>query len=130
MPLFKSKEKKSILIVEDDALLAQVLMDKFGREEFLPANVVNGLEVQAKAVELKPAIILLDLILPGLDGFEVLKLLRADDKTKNIPVVVISNLGEESDVKLAKSLGAEDYFVKANVSLEKLLQKVKNIIKG
>lgn len=129
MPLFKSKEKKTILIVEDDALLAQVLMDKFGREEFVPVNVVNGLDVQAKAVELKPAIILLDLILPGLDGFGVLKLLRANDKTKKIPVVVISNLGEESDVRSAKALGAEDYFIKANISMEKLLQNVRKIAK-
>ncbi len=129
MALFKSKEKKTILIVEDDALLAQVLMDKFGREEFIPVNVVNGLDVQAKAAELKPAIILLDLILPGIDGFEVLKLLRADDKTKKIPVVVISNLGEESDVRSAKALGAEDYFIKANISMEKLMQNVRKIAK-
>lgn len=117
------------MIVEDDALLAQVLMDKFGKEDFLAVNVVNGLEVQAKAVEFKPAIILLDLILPGLDGFEVLKLLRADNKTKNIPVVVISNLGEESDVRSAKALGADDYFIKANISLDKLLQNVRKIAK-
>lgn len=103
-------------------------MDKFGREDFEVVNVVNGAEVQGKAIEFKPAIILLDLILPGLDGFEVLKLLRADDKTKNIPVVVISNLGEESDVRSAKSLGAEDYFIKANISMDKLMQNVKKII--
>ncbi len=130
MALFKSKNKKTILIVEDNVLLAQVLMDKFGRAEFAPVNVVNGLEVQAKATALKPAIILLDLILPGLDGFGVLKLLKANEQTKNIPVVVISNLGEESDVRSAKALGAEDYFVKANISMEKLLQNVKKIIKS
>ncbi len=130
MPLFgfKQKNKKKVLIVEDDALLAQVLLDKFGREEFETMNVVNGLDVQAKTTQFKPAIILLDLILPGLDGFEVLKLLKADELTKNIPVVVISNLGEESDVRSAKALGAEDYFIKANISLDKLLEKVKKII--
>lgn len=130
MPLFKSKDKKRVLIVEDDTLLAQVMMDKFEKEDFLVNNVVNGLEVQAKAVAFKPDIILLDLILPGLDGFEVLKLLRADGKTKNVPVVVISNLGEESDVRSAKALGVEDYFIKANISLEKLFKNIKKIIKG
>ena len=130
MPLFKfkSKDKKRVLIVEDDALLAQVLMDKFGREEFEAINVVNGLDVESKALQFKPAIILLDLILPGLDGFEVLKLLKRNDQTKNIPVVVISNLGEESDVRSAKALGAEDYFIKANISMAKLMENVKKII--
>ena len=130
MPLFKfkSKDKKRVLIVEDDALLAQVLMDKFGREEFEAINVVNGLDVESKALQFKPVIILLDLILPGLDGFEVLKLLKRNDQTKNIPVVVISNLGEESDVRSAKALGAEDYFIKANISMAKLMENVKKII--
>ena len=127
MPLFKQKDKKRVLIVEDDALLAQVLMDKFKKEEFAAINVVNGLDVKGKTLQFKPAIILLDLILPGLDGFEVLKLLKDNEQTKNIPVVVISNLGGESDVRSAKSLGAEDYFIKANISLEDLLQKVRKI---
>lgn len=116
------------MVVEDDALLAQVLMDKLSREEFATINVVNGLEVKGKALQFKPAIILLDLILPGLDGFEVLKLLKGNEQTKHIPVVVISNLGEESDVRSAKSLGAEDYFIKANISLDKLLENIRKII--
>lgn len=128
MALFKAKDKKRVLIVEDDALLAQVLMDKFGKGEFAVLNVTNGLEVQNQARRFKPSIILLDLILPGLDGFEVLKLLKANSETKDIPVIVISNLGEESDVRSAKSLGAEDYFIKANISMEKLMQNVKKII--
>lgn len=127
MPLFKQKDKKRVLIVEDDALLAQVLMDKFKKEEFAVINVTNGLDVKGKVLQFKPAIILLDLILPGLDGFEVLKLLKDNEQTKNIPVVVISNLGSESDVRSAKSLGADDYFIKANISLEDLLQKVRKI---
>lgn len=130
MLLSKSKNKKRALVVEDDLLLARVLMDKLEKEKYITTNVVNGLEVQAKAIEFKPEIILLDLILPGMGGFEVLKLLKKDEKTKHIPVLVISNLGEESDVKMAKDLGAEDYFVKANISMEKLLQNIKKIIKG
>jgi|SRR3989344_5132898 len=130
MPVSKAKDKKRVLVVEDDILLAQVLMDKLGKEGFSATNVVNGLEVQAKTEEIKPAIILLDLILPGLDGFEALKLLKAGEQTKDIPVVVISNLGEESDVRSAKAVGAEEYFIKANISLDKLLQNIKKIIKG
>ena len=129
MLLSKSKNKKRVLVVEDDLLLARVLMDKLEKEECITMNVVNGLEVQAKAIEFKPEIILLDLILPGMGGFEVLKLLKKDEKTKHIPVVVISNLGEESDVKTAKDLGAEDYFVKANISMEKLLQNIKKLLR-
>lgn len=129
MSLFKRKDtQKRVLIVEDDALLAQVLKDKFSGEEFSVLNVVNGLDVKGKVLQFKPAIILLDLILPGLDGFEVLKQLKENEQTRNIPVIVISNLGEESDVRSAKSLGADDYFIKANISMDQLLQSVKKII--
>lgn len=124
MPLFRQKEKKRVLIVEDDALLAKVLVDKFSSSGFEVSNVMNGLEVQKEAERFEPAVILLDLILPGLDGFGVLKLLKATDTTKKIPVVIISNLGEESDIRSARALGAVDYFIKANMSMEKLMQYI------
>lgn len=124
-----SENEKKVLIVEDDALLAQVLANSFNEEKFGVLNVSNGLEVVEQAKKFEPAAILLDLILPGLDGFAVLKQLKDDEKTKNIPVVIISNLTEAADIKSALALGAVEYFIKANTQLEKIVGFVKKIIK-
>lgn len=122
------KKKKKILVVEDDALLAKALMANVEVEGFDALNVVNGTMVLDEAKRYQPNIILLDLMLPGIDGFEVLRQLKADDKTRNIPVFVISNLGSQSDIKSAKVLGAEEYFIKANSEIEKIIEKVKKKI--
>lgn len=116
-------------MVEDDALLAQVLVGVLNSNDFAVLNVINGLEVLESAKKFEPAIILLDLVLPGLDGFAVLDQLKADAKTKNIPVAVVSNLGDVGDVKSAKALGAEEYFIKANTQLQKIVDFIKKRIK-
>lgn len=115
-----------MLIVEDDALLAKVLIEKFAGAGFEVSNVMNGLEAQKEAERFKPSVILLDLILPGLDGFGVLKLLKSTPASKNFPVVIMSNIGEESDVRSTLALGAVDYFIKSNMSIEKLLNSIKS----
>lgn len=98
-------------MVEDDAMVANVLIDRLGAEGFNALNIANGLEVIEGIKKYNPHIILLDLILPGLDGFEVLKQLKSDDKIKQIPVFVISNLDSSPDVRAVKALGAEEYFI-------------------
>lgn len=129
-----SKPKKDkvgkVLIVEDDALLSKVLSQGFLTENFEVATVANGLEVAEAVKNFSPQIIMLDLILPGLDGFAVLKQLKSDDKTKNIPVVVISNLEEAGDVKSTRALGAEQYFVKANTEMKAIIGYAKTRIKA
>lgn len=125
----RKKEKEvRVLLVEDDALLAKVLAQRLAREHFSVKVVGNGLEVMATASTFLPTVILLDLILPGMDGFAVLKQLKANPMTKEIPVVVISNLSEVSDVKSAKVLGAVEYFIKANTQLETIVAFVKKIL--
>ncbi len=109
-------------------MLAQVLLDAFANTEIDGMNVANGLEVMETTKKFAPHAILLDLILPGLDGFAVLEQLKADDKTKNIPVVVISNLGDLGDVKSCLALGAEEYFIKANTQVKKIVDFVKKRI--
>ncbi len=74
-------------------------------------------------------IILLDLILPNYDGFEILKKIRSIEKLKNIPVIVFSNLSEEKDVKKSKELGATDFMVKSNFTLDELIQRINSILK-
>ncbi|NCN07572.1 response regulator [Candidatus Falkowbacteria bacterium] len=124
-----SVKNKKILLVEDDALLAKALMDLLIREDFDVANANNGLQVYDLASKFQPHLILLDLILPGLDGFEVLRQLKDDDKLKTVPVFIISNLDSISEVKSAKALGAEDYFIKANTDMFKIIKAVKARVK-
>jgi len=128
----KKKDKKiikKVLIVEDDSLLAKVLSESFLAEKFDVTNVDNGLNVADAVKSFAPDIILLDLIIPGLDGFAVLKQLKADTKTEKIPVVVLSNLGDAGDIKSTKALGAEEYFIKANTEMDKIVKYVKNKLK-
>lgn len=128
--IFGKKEKiKKILIVEDDAMLSKVLAESLKEDKTEIIVVENGLNVVDEARHFLPDIILLDLIIPGIDGFAVLKELKEETKTKNIPVVVVSNLSQESDVKAVKALGALKYFIKANSTMSDIIQYVKNIIK-
>ena len=125
----KKKANKKVLIVEDDALLLKVLSSSLLSDGFEVATVENGLEVMASVKKFVPNIILLDLIIPGIDGFEVLKQLKEDASTKNIPVVIMSNLGSEADVKATKALGADEYFIKSNTELEKITNFIKAKLK-
>lgn len=120
------KRGKKVLIVEDDALLSKVLAEAFLADKFQVAIADNGLEVESAVRKFTPDIILLDLILPGVDGFAVLKRLKEDAKTKDIPVAVLSNLSDEGDVKSTKALGADEYFIKSNTAMEKIVKYVKN----
>jgi len=125
----KKKVNKKVLIVEDDSLLLKVVSTTFLSEKFEVATVENGLEVLDTAKKFLPDIILLDLIIPGIDGFAVLKQLKNDSVTKNIPVVIMSNLGTAGDVKSTKALGADEYFIKANTEIEKIVNYVKDKLK-
>jgi DNA-binding response OmpR family regulator len=130
--MFGIKKKipgKKILIVEDDALLSKVLSEDFLEEKFQVMVADNGLQVMETVKRFSPDIILLDLVLPGLDGFAVLKQLKTDTKTEKIPVAVISNLGDAGDIKSTKALGADEYFIKANTEMEKIVKYVKNKLK-
>ena len=120
--MFGKKKKKKVLIIEDDALLARVMAEGFNESGFETLNAVDGFSVMDSAKKFIPNVIILDLILPGIDGFEVLKQLKNDNKTENIPVIVTSNLDSVPDIKSAKALGAEEYFIKANVQLEKIIE--------
>lgn len=125
----KKKPAKKVMIVEDDALLAKALAESFITEKFEVTIVGNGLEVPDVIKKFFPDIILLDLILPGIDGFSVLRQLKEEPKTKNIPVAILSNLGEAGDVKSTKALGADEYFIKANTEIAKIIKYVKDKLK-
>lgn len=131
MPLFGKKKipSKKVLIVEDDSLLLKVLSERFMKDDFNVATVENGLEVMDAVKRFGPDIIMLDLIIPGIDGFAVLKQLKVDTQTRRIPVAVLSNLEEVGDVKSVKALGAEEYFIKANTEMKQIVDYVKKRLK-
>lgn len=111
--------------MEDEQILGDVLKEKLEQEKFTVELAVDG-EIALERVEpLAPDLIILDLILPKKDGFEVLKELKANPKLKTIPVVVLSNLGQDEEIKRALSLGAADYMVKAQHPINEVIEKVK-----
>ncbi len=119
----------SILIVEDDRHLQKILSDLLKEKGYSVLNAFDGEEALNILVSHTPHLILLDLILPKKDGFEVLKTIKDNYKTKNIPVIVLTNLEGSADIEKALELGAETYLVKANYKLEEILDKIKKVIK-
>lgn len=119
----------NVLIIEDDDFLRSLAVTKLEKEGFSVFMAANGQDGLAQVTATNPSLIILDLMLPVMSGFEVLKTLKASDATKNIKVIVFSNLGEESDIKTCLDLGANDYLVKANFTLDELVEKIKDLLK-
>lgn len=117
-----------VLLVEDDSFLRDLISQKMKKEGFQVIEAVDGDESLRKAAAENPHIILLDLILPGVDGFEVLKKLRAEPVTSKVPVIVLSNLGQKDDVEKGIRMGAADYLVKAHNTPGEIIDKIKTIL--
>lgn len=120
--------KKIILLAEDDKFISRAYKDGLERAGFKVITAFDGLEAIKKAKQVKPDIILLDVIMPRLDGFEVLKRIKVDDELKDIPVLIISNLGQEADIEKGKELGAVDYLIKSNWSMEEVIKKINKFL--
>lgn len=126
----KKSSKINILLVEDDSFLAGMYVAKLNLEDFnvhLASDGEKGLKI---AKEENPDIILLDIILPKMSGFDVLKSLKEDEKTKDIPVVLLTNLGQRDDVKKGLDLGATDYLIKAHFMPSEVVEKIKKLVNG
>lgn len=117
-------KKPKILMIEDDRFLRKIYRDKLTREGFEFIEATNGVEGTNKIITELPDLILLDLMLPRKNGFDVLIDMKRNEKTKDIPVIIISNLGQESDVKRGLDLGANDYLIKTEVSISDVVNKV------
>jgi two-component system, OmpR family, response regulator VicR len=120
---------KKILFIEDEPTLQKELEEILNQENFQILSSFDGTQGLEMAKKEKPDLILLDLILPKKDGFEVLKELKADDKLKGIPVIILSNLEGTGDVEKALELGATTYLVKANYELNDVIAKIKEFLK-
>lgn len=115
---------KKILIVEDDEFLRSLAAKRLTKDGFKVEDAVDG-DAALKAIESSEFdLILLDLLLPGTDGFAVLEKGRALPNGKKVPIIVFSNLGEKSDIERAKKLGANDFLVKANFTLDDIVAKI------
>lgn len=116
-----------VLTVEDDLFLKELLAGKLSGGEFDVSYASNGEEALELANSFMPDIILLDILLPGMSGYEILEKLKADENTASIPVVILSNFGQPEDIEKGKSLGAADFLVKANNTLDAIVEKIREI---
>ena len=117
-----------ILVIEDDKFLRELIIQKLLKEGYTTAVAVDGEEGVKKIKEEKPDLVLLDIILPGIDGFEVLKKAKEDGEIKDVPIVILSNLGQQDDIDKGVQLGAKDYLIKAEFTPGEIVQKVKDIL--
>lgn len=120
----------SVLVVEDDKFLRDLIVQKLRREGFPVIEAITGNDALRFAKESKPAVVLLDLILPGLDGFEILKRMKEDESTATIPVIILSNLGQREDVERGLRLGAVDFMIKAHFTPGEIVAKIKTTLGG
>jgi len=120
---------KNILIVEDDEFLRGLINKKLASEGFGVISAIDGEDGIKKAKEDKPDLVLLDLVLPNIDGFEVLSKIREDASISKTPVIILSNLGQKEDIDKGMKFGATDYIIKAQFTPEEIVERVKNILK-
>lgn len=120
---------KKILLAEDDRFMRRAAEATLRHHGFTVITAPDGEEALRLAQCEVPDLVLLDLIMPKLHGFEVLKALKSDPATSQIPVIVFSNLGQESDSRMAHELGALDYWVKSNLGLEDLAGRLELLLK-
>lgn len=123
-------QKKTVLIVEDDSFLSDMYQTKFsvsGYNVLLAQNGMQCLELLRNNTS-APDIALLDVVMPKMDGLELLELLKKDDRTKNIPIILLTNLGQDKDVKKGMEMGADMYLIKAHYTPSQVVEKVEEIL--
>ena len=119
---------KKILLIEDDKFLRELMSKKLVNMEYDVVSAVDGESGLAMIKETKPDAVLLDLILPGINGFEVLERAKKDPEIANIPVIILSNLGQKEDIERGLGLGAVDFMVKAHFTPQEIVNKLKAIL--
>ena len=123
-----NNHKSKILLVEDDAMIVEMYKNRLEEEDFEVLTTDKGSEVLEIAIKEKPNIILLDVILPELDGFSVLQMLKNNNQTKDIPVMMLTNLGQEGDQNKGMNLGAVQYFIKSQHTPSDVLVEIRKIL--
>jgi DNA-binding response OmpR family regulator len=119
---------KKILIIEDEELLYNLLERKLNEEGYQASVAKDGAEGMKMIKEIKPDLVLLDIVMPNKNGFEVMDEMQADEKLKHIPIIVISNSGQPVEIDKAKELGAKDWLIKTEFDPQEVIEKVKKQI--
>lgn len=117
-----------VLLVEDDIFLSSLLKARFNNEGYTVLYAADGEAALEVLKNEKPALMLLDLILPKKSGFEVMEAMQSDPQLNKVPIIIVSNLGQDSDIERGKELGAVAYFVKAKTSIDYLVEQTKNYL--
>lgn len=121
-------KKKKILVAEDDRFLLKVYSGKLEQAGYAVVTSNDGVEALRKAHEIKPDLMLIDMIMPKKNGFDVLLELKGDPETASIPVIILSSLGQENDVERGLQIGAADYLIKSNASFKDVKEKIEQYI--
>lgn len=119
---------KKVLVAEDDEFLATLIKNRLQKENFEVDIAKDGDEVLEKLKSFQPDLVLLDIILPKKLGFDIMEQVRADAKLSRVPFMIISNLGQDSDIARAKELGAVDYFIKAKIMIDDLIRRIASFL--
>lgn len=119
---------KKILVVEDEPSIQKAVAEALTLDNYEVATAFDGEQAMGLVKEFKPDLILLDLILPGKNGFEVLKELKTMDEFSRVPVVILSNLGDEEEIQQGMNLGATDYLIKADYDLSEVASIIKKYL--
>lgn len=123
-------DSTKVLIVEDEHFLSTILANRLKKEGFGIEQAFDGQEAIDKLGTEKPDLIVLDLILPRKSGFEVLENVSKDPQLSKVPVIILSNLGQQSDIEKARELGAFAYYIKVSTSIDNFVEVVRNMIAG
>lgn len=121
--------KKTILVAEDDRFLLKVYVAKLKEAGYTVVPCNDGAEALDKAEDAHPDLIMLDMIMPKKNGFDVLLELKANPQLKDVPVIILSSLGQESDVERGLQIGAADYLIKSNASFKDIKEKIKQYVR-
>lgn len=126
--LCMAEEKIKILLIEDDRFLSEMYATKLTESGFIVETAFNGEEGLAKAENIKPKLVLLDIVLPKKDGFEVLAALKEKGFLKDMKIIALTNLGQKEEVEKGMSLGASDYIIKAHFTPTEVVAKIKKVL--
>ncbi len=118
-------KKKTVLIIEDDIFLIKAYQVKFEKEGIDAVVANDGKEAMGFLDKEPVSVVILDLMLPGMSGFDILEAIRKNSRWKKVPVIILSNLGQQEDIDRGKALGANEYFIKTNIKINEIVEKVK-----
>lgn len=121
---------KTVLIIEDDPFLLSMYVTKLEMAEYTVLQATDGKEGLDKVRSEKPDLVLLDVLLPEMDGFEVLEAIHQDTELNQIPVILLTNLGQKEDIDRGLELGAVDYLIKAHFTPQEVMKKIEAALAG